>query len=168
MGTVPAELSPAAVRVADLSSADAERVAALALAYLTHTEREKAEHLGSDVDDALPERYRAEIDDPRRAYSGATCLIAEVDGHAVGLAIVHPIEGARELKRMWVDPSARGLGIGAGLLAAALGTRESATRLTVWDWRDGAIRLYRRFGFSEVASWESRERLVCMEAPAAP
>jgi len=46
-------------------------------------------------------------------------LVAYVDGHAVGCAALRPVgPGLGELKRMYVDPRARGKGIGAALLAA--------------------------------------------------
>jgi putative acetyltransferase len=46
-------------------------------------------------------------------------LVAYVDGHAVGCAALRPVgPGLGELKRMYVDPLARGKGIGAALLAA--------------------------------------------------
>src|ERR1044072_4413020 len=45
-------------------------------------------------------------------------LVAYVDGHAVGCAALRPVgPGLGELKRMYVDPLARGKGIGAALLA---------------------------------------------------
>ncbi|MGX9900933.1 hypothetical protein ACW0JT_15655 [Arthrobacter sp. SA17] len=38
-----------------------------------------------------------------------------------------------------------------------------AVRLTVWPWREPALRSYRRLGFVDVQSWDSRSGLVCME-----
>jgi GNAT superfamily N-acetyltransferase len=161
--------TPAAllVRVARLDGPDAATVSALVEAYLVQTEREKELHLGGTGDSAaLPARYRAEVDDVARAYENATVYLAELGDVATGVAVVQPRAGAREVKRVWVDPAARGRGVGSVLLEAALGGREVPTRLSVWDWRDDAIRLYRRHGFAHVPSWERRERLLCMEAAA--
>ena len=162
--------TPAAplVRVARLDGPDAGSVRALVEAYLVQTEREKALHLGEPHHtDALPARYRTEMDDVARAYENATVYLAEMGGAATGVAIVQPLAGAREIKRVWVEPAARGRGVGSVLLEAALGLRELPTRLSVWDWRHDAIRLYRRHGFADVPSWEQRERLLCMEAAGA-
>lgn len=156
----------ATVRVANLNSLDAIVIGRLVAAYLAQTEREKAEHLGEGALDGLPLRYRAEVDDPRRAYRGAKALLAERDGSPLGVAIVRADRHGREIKRLWVDPTGRGLGVGSALLSAAMEPRTVVTRLTVWDWRSDAIRLYARHGFAEAPSWDPRARLVCMEAPA--
>jgi len=155
------------VRVARLDGTDAESVRDLVEAYLVQTESEKALHLGEPHHtDALPARYRTEVDDVARAYENATVYLAELGDAATGVAIVQPLAGAREIKRVWVAPAARGRGVASALLEAALGRRDVPTRLSVWDWRDDAIRLYRRHGFADVPSWEQRERLLCMEATA--
>lgn len=44
---------------------------------------------------------------------------------------------------------------------AKIGVR--AVRLSVWEWRRGAIALYERLGFTVTESWDERDRLVCME-----
>jgi len=77
--------------------------------------------------------------------------------------VVQQNSGTREIKRVWVDPSARGQRVGSALLDAAMGLDDVPLRLTVWDWRDDAIRLYRKRGFTSVPSWETRPRLLCME-----
>jgi ribosomal protein S18 acetylase RimI-like enzyme len=41
----------------------------------------------------------------------------------------------------------------------------SAVRLSVWEWREGAVRLYGSRGFERVSSWDDRERLLCMVRP---
>lgn len=71
--------------------------------------------------------------------------------------------GAASIARFWVDPVHRGHGVGRRLLAEALARLPRPVRLSVWDWRTPAIRTYERSGFAVVPSWESRERLVCME-----
>ncbi|WP_143677683.1 GNAT family N-acetyltransferase, partial [Streptomyces scabiei] len=39
----------------------------------------------------------------------------------------------------------------------------STVRLSVWNWRTGAVALYERLGFEITESWDARDRLVCME-----
>lgn len=152
------------VRIAELSGPDAATVGDLVEAYLFQTESEKEAHLGQPFDPGgLPERYRDEVADPARAYDGSTVLLGERAGASVGVAVVHESPAADELKRLWVDPGARGLGVGSMLLDGALRGRDRPVRLTVWDWRTDAISLYRSRGFVEVPSGDGRERLLCFE-----
>jgi ribosomal protein S18 acetylase RimI-like enzyme len=138
-------------------------VSQLVEAYLRQTEREKAAQLGgASLDAALPARYRSEIDDPATAYEDSVVHVAESDGDIVGMVVVQTNSTTREIKRLWVDPRARGQRVGSALIDAATDLRDLPVRLTVWDWRDDAIRLYRARGFETVASWEERPRLVCM------
>ncbi len=128
------------------------------------TEREKATYLGGTFTDAdLPERYRQEVDHPERAYQGAAVYVAGLGNSPVGVVVVQQTAGAREIKRVWVEPSARGHRVGAALIDAAIRQQDIPIRLTVWDWRDDAIRLYGKRGFIPVPSWEDRPRLLCME-----
>jgi putative acetyltransferase len=140
--------------------------AALLAAYHLRTEAEKGEAV-ADVD-GLPERYRAEISDPRIAFVDDVVLVALSEGAAVGcLVVTAPVDGRSEIKRLWTDPAFRGRGIASGLVGAALAhAAESGVgtvRLSVWNWRTGAIALYERFGFAVTESWEDRDQLVCME-----
>lgn len=158
------------IRGADLEGDDARAVSRLVEAYLVQTEAEKAEHLGASASVSasvdgrgLPERYRSEVDDPRSAYAGAIVLLAELADEPVGVAVVQPSPDAREIKRVWVDPAARGRRVGSALLDAALDGHALPTRLTVWDWREAAVQLYRSRGFVEVPSWDDRPRLLCLE-----
>ncbi|WP_307486502.1 GNAT family N-acetyltransferase [Microbacterium trichothecenolyticum] len=70
---------------------------------------------------------------------------------------------ATDISRLWTTPRARGHGVGATLVAAAVDGAVPPVRLSVWDWREPATRLYRRFGFEPVPSWDDRARLVCLE-----
>ncbi len=113
---------------------------------MRQTELEKAAHLGiTDGVAELPERYRAEIDDPARAYANAVVYVAEA-GSLVGVAVVQQRETASEIKRVWVDPRARGLRVGSALVDAIVRQHARPLRLTVWEWRDDAVRLYRTRG----------------------
>lgn len=48
-------------------------------------------------------------------------LLARIDGAAMGCCMLRPIEGAAEMKRMYVDPAARGAGLARALVRAACG-----------------------------------------------
>ena len=151
------------IRPADLTGPDNDAVSRLVEAYLRQTEAEKVLHLGNaDVGADLPERYRAEIDNPARAYENAVVYVAEL-GSLVGVVVLQQNVTTSEIKRVWVDPSARGLKVGSALIDAVLRHETRPLRLTVWDWRDDAVRLYRTRGFIPVDSWEDRPRLLCME-----
>lgn len=154
------------IRRADLAGPDAAAVSAAVGAYLRQTEAEKhREGLVSVLlgeSDALPERYRAEVDDPATAYAGFDVLVADVDGAVAGVVVASQMGGSAEIKRLWAEPAMRGRGIGSALLDAAVATTEGPVRLSVWEWRTGALRLYESRGFRRVLSWDGRDRLVCM------
>lgn len=153
------------IRPAVLDGPDGRIVGDLVHAYLLQTEQEKAAHdLAQPVErGALPAAYAREVDEPAVAYAGSHVLVADLDGRAVGVVVVRPGADASEIKRLWADPSARGKGIGSALLDAAITIAPGAVRLSVWDWRPEPIRLYESRGFVRMPSWESRERLICME-----
>lgn len=164
-----ADVNPMKVRPADLAGPDRRVVSRLVEAYLRRTEFEKATHLGEPgAGGDLPARYRDEVEDPARAYDNAIVHLAELNSVPVGVAVVQQYAAAREIKRVWVDPSARGMRVGSTLIDAALSRRDLPIRLTVWDWREDAVQLYRKRGFVPVASWEDRRRLLCMELRAFP
>jgi len=85
-------------------------------------------------------------------------LVAALHGEAVGCGALKFHPGApAELKRMWVDPSARGLGLGRRLLAE-LETRAAAHGVRVLRLETNrvlaeAIALYRAAGYREVAAF---------------
>ncbi|MFJ9117214.1 GNAT family N-acetyltransferase [Streptomyces sp. NPDC102394] len=140
--------------------------ATLLAAYHLRTQAEKGEEVAGV--DELPERYRAEVLDPRAAFADDVVLLALSGDAAVGcLVLTAPVDGRAEIKRLWTDPDHRGLGIASGLVGAALAQAEESgvgvVRLSVWEWRTSAVALYERLGFSVSESWDARERLVCME-----
>ncbi|MDC2960529.1 GNAT family N-acetyltransferase [Streptomyces gilvifuscus] len=140
--------------------------ARLLTAYHLQTQAEKGEVVAGV--DELPERYRAEVLDPRAAFVDDVVLLALSGDAAVGcLVLTAPVDGRAELKRLWTDPDHRGLGVASGLVGAALAHAErggaGVVRLSVWKWRAGAIALYERLGFTVSASWDERVQLVCME-----
>ncbi len=90
------------------------------------------------------------------------CLIAELDGEPVGMALFFPIystwKGASiHLEDLFVLPAARGLGIGKTLLkrVAALAHERGAARLQwdVLDWNQPAIDFYQSLGAKFMDEW---------------
>lgn len=148
----------------DLSVQDG--LAGLLAAYHLRTEAEKGTPVAGA--DALPDRYRAEIADPRAAFADDLVLLALSGDTTVGcLVVTDSAPGRHEVKRLWTAPEFRGQGIASRLVGAALAhageSGAEAVRLSVWDWRTGAIALYERLGFTVTASWDERDGLVCME-----
>ena len=137
-------------------------LAALLTAYHLATEAEKG-HAVADVD-RLPDRYLTEIRDPRTAFADDVVLVAVNRGDAVGCLV---LTAHSEIKRIWTDPAQRGRGIASRLLDAALAHASDSgvgiVRLSVWQWRTGAVALYERFGFAVTEPWDERDQLVCME-----
>jgi putative acetyltransferase len=146
-------------------AADRAAVAAMVGHYHQQTESEKG---ASAVE--LPDRYRAETEYPVEAFAGSTVLLARPLDEPLGMLVLTPTSPDRfEVKRLWVEPEARGRGAAKLLLleAAARATAAGAgLRLSVWEWRRTAIALYERLGFTRVPSWDSRAGLVCLERPA--
>jgi putative acetyltransferase len=98
------------------------------------------------------------LDPDEVAAGNGAFLVALREGEPLGCGAMRRIEdGSGELKRMYVRPAARGLGIGRALLVAleaearALGlTRlllETGTRQTE------ALGLYRQAGFSDIPAY---------------
>jgi putative acetyltransferase len=85
-------------------------------------------------------------------------LVARVGSTAIGCgAVVCADDGTAEIKRMWLDPAARGLKLGARLLATleteALGRGVTHLRLETGNAQPEALGLYRRAGFIEIAAF---------------
>ncbi|MFF5900656.1 GNAT family N-acetyltransferase [Streptomyces argenteolus] len=145
-------------------------LAGLLAAYHLRTEAEKGVPVSGVA--GLPDRYRSEIADPRSAFADAVVLVAFLGNVAVGCLVVAslPAQGQSEIKRLWTDPEFRGRGIASALLDAALAhvaaNGMGPVRLSVWEWRTGAIALYERFGFAVTQPWDERDRLVCMQRAA--
>ncbi|MFE6364270.1 GNAT family N-acetyltransferase [Streptomyces sp. NPDC057806] len=138
----------------------------LLASYHLQTQAEKGEAVAGV--DGLPDRYRVEITDPRTAFANDVVLLALSGDTAVGcLVVTASVAGRSEVKRLWTAPAFRGRGIASKLIRAALAhaaeSGVSAVRLSVWKWREDAIALYERLGFTVTESWDEREQLVCME-----
>lgn len=85
-------------------------------------------------------------------------FVARNDGQIVGCcALVDAGNGTAEIKRMFVDPTARGLRIGRlmmdALIARGQGIGLSAIRLETGISQPEAIGLYRKSGFAEIEAF---------------
>ncbi len=86
-------------------------------------------------------------------------ILARVDGATAGAVGLRPLDAAvGEIKRLYVRPDYRGLGLGAKLVDAIVGcgrrTGYAALRLdTIRGLMEGAEILYRRRGFIEIAAY---------------
>jgi ribosomal protein S18 acetylase RimI-like enzyme len=96
------------------------------------------------------ERWRARLGIP-----GSYNVVAVVDGRPVGMASGVPTgdRGVVELISMWVDPVARGRGVGDQLIAAVEGWARrvgaDVVRLAVAKGNEAAAALYWRNGFRD-------------------
>ncbi len=119
-----------------------------------------AENLHAFLAESLSEAaIAAELANPARLYR-----LAEADGRLVGycklgLTCGFP-EHARganvmELKQLYTDPNATGMGIGGALMDWAMGEfsarKADEVQISVYAYNDGAHRFYRRYGFDKVA-----------------
>jgi DNA-binding MarR family transcriptional regulator/GNAT superfamily N-acetyltransferase len=107
---------------------------------------------GFDPDQSLPAED-ADLIPPRGAF-----LLASLEGRAVGCGAVKTVaEGVASIKRMWLDPSVRGLGLGRRMLAAledqALELGLTTVRLETNGALGEAIRMYRTSGYREVGAF---------------
>lgn len=134
-----------------------------------------------DAVEATEERLRAQLSAARPPFE---CLLVadEVDGEQrdVGMALFFTVASGRtgrpgiHLEDLWVDPAARGRGLGTALLAelARLVRERDATHLqwAVLDWNTPAIEFYDRLGADALPHTTHRvtgERLAELAAMAA-
>ncbi|HUM17882.1 MAG TPA: GNAT family N-acetyltransferase [Candidatus Nitrosotalea sp.] len=136
--------------------------------------RELAEYfqfLGEEIDASGLDH---DVADWQAEYDGAVgvmLIVVDPVGEVVGTAAVRRLApGVIELKRMWLRPDRRGRGIAARLMdrvleeARALGGR--VLRLDSESRLEPAVRLYRRYGFQEIADYNGNPRAdVWMERP---
>jgi ribosomal protein S18 acetylase RimI-like enzyme len=141
------------VPVMDLggSSADLDAVKRLFTAY--------ASALGIDLSYQGFEEELAGLPGKYAAPSGALLVARGMDGVPLGCAALRPIapDGCCEMKRLYVSPLARGLGLGKALVdaivaeAIRIGYREM--RLDTLPTMGEAIALYRKAGFQPIAPY---------------
>jgi putative acetyltransferase len=146
-GTVPGK---PVIRAAQ-GSADIATVRTLFLEYAAQLDFSLC---FQDFDDEL-----ASLPGDYAAPAGGLWL-AEHDGAAIGCVGLRPLEpGICEIKRLYLRPAARGLGLGRGLAETAIGAarqyRYSSMRLDTVDSMVAAQTLYRGLGFRERAPYGS-------------
>ncbi|MET7330619.1 GNAT family N-acetyltransferase [Nonomuraea sp. NPDC005650] len=126
-----------------------------------------ARHCLQAYADELARRFEDGFD-PARSISATDAelrppagllLVAELHAEPVGCVAVklHRAAGSAEIKRMWVDPAVRGLGLGRRLLAEAEGQAVAhgvrTLRLETNRALAEAVALYRASGYREVAAF---------------
>lgn len=124
-----------------------------------------AEYFGTLVDAGLADvlanqNPRAELADLDSVYAAPTggLWLARVDGAPVGcVAVKRNDETHGELKRLYVRPAGRGLGVGSLLLDAAItGARDLGyrwLRLDTAPHMTTAIGMYQRHGFTRIVAY---------------
>ena len=101
-----------------------------------------------------PEDSRHGLAVPALLLAGARFFVARQDGHAVGCGgyVLLP-DHAAEMERLFVDPAARGQGIGGAIVRAvessAIAEGVRTLFLETGIKSSEALRLYRRLGFAE-------------------
>jgi ribosomal protein S18 acetylase RimI-like enzyme len=121
--------------------------------------REYADWLGIDLSFQGFEAELASLPGKYAPPTGALILAYSPEGEALGCVAVRPLEGnaACEMKRLYVRPAARGLGIGAALVAAVIGAAETLgyreMKLDTLPSMPEALALYQRFGFLQIPAY---------------
>jgi ribosomal protein S18 acetylase RimI-like enzyme len=139
-------MSEATVLRAAEGAADMATVAALF--------REYQQGLGVSLCFQDFERELAELPGAYARPSGIVLLV-ERGGHAVGVGALRPLgPGIAEMKRLYVRPSARGLGLGRELALALVAEAKrcgyAAMRLDTLPHLKAAIALYADMGFRAI------------------
>lgn len=100
---------------------------------------------------AMPGRYAAP--------AGALLLARNAAGEAIGCVGLRPLKepGICEMKRLYVSPAGRGLGVGRalveGVIAAAIDVGYSEMRLDTLPSMASAMALYAKQGFVRIAPY---------------
>ena len=85
-------------------------------------------------------------------FARETVWVAEIDRRTVGYASA--ADGI--LNHLYVLPGQQGRGAGGALLAEAIPENPAGLRLRIFEANAGAIRLYRRYGFTTVEQSDGR------------
>jgi ribosomal protein S18 acetylase RimI-like enzyme len=132
----------------------AEQIAAVALLF-----REYVDWIGIDLGFQGFEAELAGLPGKYAPPTGELMLACSPAGAALGCVAVRPLEGETvcEMKRRYVRPAARGLRIGASLVAAIVRSAEelgyAEMKLDTLPSMPQALALYKSCGFSEIAAY---------------
>lgn len=147
-GTIHRMLRRAAIRVdqVDPGCPDARRCL---LAYATELGQRFPE--GYQISDLVP---------VKEIRARGVCLVAHEAARPVACGVLRHVDGgADEIKHLWVDPDARGIGLSRVLLSeleeAARERGKSIVRLDTHKALSEAIALYRSAGYAEVPRYGS-------------
>ena len=118
-------------------------------------------YLGELNEDLCFQSFDSEIDNPLYKYSAPTgaLFIAYYNAIPVGCIALQPLQEAQtcEMKRLYVTPEHRKLGIGDALVKALLQEAQSlgytTMKLDTLERLQAAIRLYQKFGFETVTAY---------------
>lgn len=143
-----------------MSAEDKASAIALALAYGRWAARVAKDEYGIDAEaetEAGLSTSIAELAGPRSSF-----YIAEASGLDVGIGGLKSVsKEVAELKRMYVAPSARGLGVGTAILTRLIDDAHAfgygTQRLESAAFMVQAHALYRRFSFVEIEPFSGRE-----------
>jgi GNAT superfamily N-acetyltransferase len=139
---------------------DDDAAARLMADYLTWAVRRLREEYGLEEPPTEPSRVRAEL--PSFQPPRGLVLLAEAAGRAEGVgALRRHAGGIAEVKRMYVEPEARGEHLGSALLDALIAEARSlgsaVVRLDTCRFMTDAQRLYRSRGFLERPAYPESE-----------
>lgn len=147
--TTPADARPCAALARDYMAWLVGLLADLHGVVITPDE---VEQIHADMRAEAPRLFA----DPGRLYLGT------IDGAPVAIGALLPVApGVGEIKRIYVDPAARGTGSGRIVMerlvadARLLGYR--SLRLETFPFMEAAVGLYRSLGFREVARFAGSE-----------
>ncbi len=132
----------------------ADQIAAAATLF-----REYADWLGIDLSFQGFEPELASLPGKYAPPTGELMLACAPAGDALGCVAVRPLEGPAicEMKRLYVRPAARGLGMGAALVGAIIKSAEelgyAEMRLDTLPTMPEALALYERFGFVRIPAY---------------
>jgi ribosomal protein S18 acetylase RimI-like enzyme len=121
--------------------------------------REYADGLGVDLDFQGFPAELAELPGRYAPPSGELLLAWGATGDSLGCVGVRPLEGRRicEMKRLYVRPAGRRLGVGTALVAAIIGAAAelgyAEMKLDTLPSMTAAAALYRQFGFAEIPAY---------------
>lgn len=121
--------------------------------------REYADWLGIDLSFQGFEAELASLPGKYAPPSGELLLAYSPAGDALGCAAVRPLDGLGvcEMKRLYVRPAARGLGIGTALVGAIITSAQelgyAEMKLDTLPSMADAFALYERFGFLRIPAY---------------